>query len=115
MSVIDEIESRVDANGGLAVCTLGELRDVADKGKLGPIVLQAAARALDRRGLAFYPVPAEPLRQHHEVRVYRRDSPLGALVQAVFEPTERGDELLRATAKDDHAAVINKIRELVMP
>lgn len=115
MNMLKEIESRVDANGGLAICTLGELRDLAGKGKLGAYVLQAAAKALDGIGLAFYPVPAEPLRQHHEVRVYRRDSPLGALVQAVIEPTERGDELLRATANNDHAAVISKIRDLVTP
>lgn len=113
MSIVKEIEARVDASGGLAVCTLGELRDVAGKGKLGNFVLQAAAKTLDGIGLAFYPAPAEPFRQHHEVRVYRRDSPLGALVQAVVEPTERGDELLRATAKNDHAAIISKIRELV--
>ncbi|MFD7659212.1 hypothetical protein ACFV4N_34995 [Actinosynnema sp. NPDC059797] len=113
--MLKEIESRVHANGGLAVCTLGELRDLADKDKLGVYVLRTAAKKLDGVGLAFYPAPTEPFRQHHEVRVYRRDSPLGALVQAVTEPTERGDELLRATAKNHYATVIDKIRELVRP
>jgi hypothetical protein len=113
MSILNDIAAKVDEGGGLATCTLGDLRKVANKDKLGPFVLEAAAKALDTVGLAFYPTPPAPLRQHHEVRVFKRDSPIGAVIQAVLEPTERGDDHLRATANGKYNEVVQKIKELI--
>ncbi|MGV9584423.1 hypothetical protein [Nocardia farcinica] len=121
------IEARCDAEGGLTVATLKELRDCIGRSKLGKWVLGEIAEALDEHRLGYFPtgvlVPEtnpEP-RQWQEVWVYRKDnSPLARVVDTILDPGR--PELVRATLAsvriDDEAGLtaeqkIERIRAIV--
>ncbi len=107
------IVDRVEAAGGLAPCTLGELREIANRGRLGPGVLEEVTRQLDGYGMEFYPYPDEPLRQSDEVRVIKRSSPVGQLVLSVLRPSTNGDARLLEAAEGANAEIVSQIRTLV--
>lgn len=62
-------------------------------------------------------VPQElPNFQHEQVRLYKRGTPVGELIETVLAPGESNDKKLVGQVGDsatDYASVIEKIRELV--
>jgi len=89
----DELSTSVDQNGGLLVVPAAELRDAQRADRLGSRVRAAISRELAQRGLGTFPEEI-PDRYHQTVRVYRRGTALGQIVEAVLNPSAEGDELL---------------------
>ena len=117
--MMKEIVARVEANGGLAKVTLGELRDEVGADRLGKWVLRQIVQGLEGNGLGYY--PSEILdpewndrpRQHEEVRVFKKGTAIAEVVEAVEEPSERGDSRLIELAASDASETLDKIRSLV--
>ncbi len=87
---------------GIVATTLGELRQsIAHVDRLGKYVLAAIEQTLSEHGIGYFPETAfsHPApRQHHEVRLYLRDSEIGKAVDAVLHPSQDGDAFLREIA-----------------
>lgn len=111
----DRIKARVEAGQGILTVNMIELRDAAGKEKIGPHVKTEITRMIVGMGLGH--LPQELPNYHNEsVRLYKRGSPLGDLIEMVITPGESNDLKLREQFKDgsvDHALIIEKIRELV--
>lgn len=112
-----ELKAAVDVAGGVVDVTMDDLRRAhGEYGKLGPHVRQEIRRWLAGHGLAVLP----EMRNYGEeqVALYRVDSPLQALVEAIRDPTTAPNlERLRSVAvpEGEHSAVelLEKIRALV--
>lgn len=113
---LESIVQRVDQQGGLTAVTLGDLRDLLDKGRLGRVVLEQIATQLTDCGLGYFPQATlkdhDQLRAAEEIRVYRLETSLASLIEAVTQPSAEGDVVLRDST-GDAAAVVEKIRKLV--
>lgn len=94
---MDDLVSELERSGVVAT-TLGELRqNIAHVDRLGRYVLATIEQTLTEHGIGYFPETAfsHPApRQHHEVRLYLRNSGIGSVVQAVLHPTPEGDALL---------------------
>lgn len=109
-----DIEERVIAESGIAMIDMWELREAGGWAKLGANVVKHLATLLDEVGLGTLPVDAVlPLDQNAKVRIYQQKSPVGQVVEAVTEPSHKGDDVLRRLAAGDEADVLLKIRELL--
>lgn len=107
---MDDLVSDLEQSGIVAT-TLGELRQsIAHVDRLGRYVLAMIEQTLFEHGIGYFPETAfsHPApRQHHEVRLYLRDSEIGRAVEAVLHPSPAGDAFLRglsASAPVDLAA-----------
>lgn len=109
---IDELEEVVKEDDGLVDVQMWQLRDGIGWDRLTTGALRAIHDELTQRGLGYFPQPLSPHR-HDSVRIYKRGTAVGNLVEAVLTPTEAGDQLLRETASGDAAAMVEKIRRLV--
>lgn len=119
-SSVAELKSTAAEEGGLAVVTLLDLREMLEFKKLGVRVLNTIAEELISNGLGYYPPELldfnEKPRQWDEVRVYVKDTPLGKIVDAVLSPSTASDTLLlEATSGSDASAaeVLDQIRTLL--
>ncbi len=87
---------------GIVATTLGELRQsIAHVDRLGKYVLATIEQTLSEHGIGYFPETAfsHPApRQHHEVRLYLRDSDIGKAVDAVLHPSQEGDAFLQGIA-----------------
>lgn len=113
-----EVAAESDELGGIVCLTLGDLRDAVGAGKLGRWVLERISEELDAEGLGYFP-PAvlrandEP-RQHQEIRIYRKGPNVVArVIDAVLNPTQKGDEVLRSLGGDDAREVLAEVRKLI--
>lgn len=90
-----EIEQAVDTADGVTTLRAGSLRIALGAGRLTPRINEEISKELERRGLGHLP-PSLPLGQHDLVRVYRHDSRVGTVLDAVqvIGPDE-DDELRR--------------------
>lgn len=92
----------VEEGNGLATVNLGLLKEVVGVKRLGKFVLAEIKAWLRREGLNFFPVGVlddNPVpRQEQELRLYRADrlSPILRAVEAVLDPSEKGDDFLRS-------------------
>jgi hypothetical protein len=95
---------RVEAGGGLATVTLGDLKEVVGVRRLGKFVLSDIKDWLRREGLNYFPLAIldeNPVpRQEQELRIYKSDrmSPIFRAVDAVLDPSAKGDEFIRSLA-----------------
>lgn len=116
MSKWDEIKNDVEVNGNVFTVTMERLRDANGAGKLGVHVRAEISRTLAGMGLGH--VPQElPGYQHEHVRLYKRGTKVGELIEAVLTPGEQNDKKLVELFGDegpDYAVIIQKIRELVV-
>ena len=93
----DEIKKQVEEAGGVLTLTMAALRDAAGAGKLGVHVRSNISRRLAAMGLGHVPTEL-PANQHERVRVYKRGTPVGDLIEAALNPGERNDESLLRTS-----------------
>jgi len=112
-----DVAEAVQESGDLLVTSLGELREALDYNRLGVRVLQEIGRKLEGEGLGYFPEwvideNSNP-RYGDEVRVYKRGTPIGDIVDAVLRPSNAGDERLRQEAGGDASELLNRIRALV--
>lgn len=93
----DEIKKQVEEAGGVVTLTMAALRDAEGAGKLGVHVRSNISRRLAAMGLGHVPTEL-PANQHERVRVYKRGTPVGDLIEAALNPGERNDESLLRTS-----------------
>lgn len=117
---VTELKETATEEGGLAVVTLLDLREMLAFKKLGVRVLNTIAEELISNGLGYYPPELldsnDQPRQWDEVRIYVKDSALGKIVDAVLSPSTASDTLLlEATSGSDASAaeILDQIRTLL--
>ena len=115
MATIEEIKDQVEKNGNLLTVTMEQLREAHGAGRLGVHVRDEISQILAGMGLGH--VPQElPNYQHELVRLYKRGTPVGQLIEVVLSPGEQHDRTLVerfSTQVPDYAAIVQKIRDLV--
>jgi hypothetical protein len=115
---IKNIASECDEEHGVISVTLGDLREAVGAGKLGRWVLETIREELAAAGLGYFPKDLlddnEEPRQHQQIRIYRRGpGTVARAIEAVLEPSDRGDEVLRELGSDDTREILVQIRRLV--
>lgn len=115
MSNWDEIKKEVESNGNVLTVSMITLREAAGKDKLGVNVVKEISKTLAGMGLGH--VPQElPLSQSESVRLYKRGTSIGDLIEMVLFPSESNDRMLKEQLDKElvnYASIIEKIRELV--
>ena len=109
---MEEVRELVNQKGGVLTTTMEVLRNAYGKGRLGIHVLAGIDSSLAGLGLGHYP-PALPDSQEKPIKLYRKGTPVGNLIEAVLGMEQCRDEQLRTAAAGDDASIIKQIRELV--
>lgn len=115
MTSWNEIKEKVEANDNILTVTMTDLRDAAGKDKLGVHVRAEISKTLAGMGLGHIPQEL-PSYQHELVRLYKRGTPIGELIEMVMSPSEQNDRKLKeqiAEISVDYANIIERIRDLV--
>ena len=111
----NSIKQDVEKNGNVLTVTMEMLREAMGVGKLGIHVRADISKNLAGMGLGH--VPQELPSYHHEqVRLYKRGTPIGELIETILTPGQQNDAKLAQQFSSegvDQAAIIAKIRELV--
>lgn len=89
-----DIEQQVDSADGVTTLRAGSLRIALGAGRLTPRINGEISHELERRGLGHVPDDL-PLGQHDLVRVYRRGSRIGKVLDAAHRVGPEGDDELR--------------------
>jgi hypothetical protein len=115
---IAELAASCDERGGVLATTLGDLRDAVDAGKLGRLVMERIAQELAANGLGYFPREVldsnDQPRQWEPVRVYRKGAgALARAIEAVLDPSPRGDAFLVELGSSDAQDKLRRIREIV--
>jgi hypothetical protein len=109
------IKQEVENNGNVLTVDMETLRNAHGAAKLGVHVRTEISNALAGIGLGH--VPQElPGYQHELVRLYKKGTPVGELIEIVLSPGPQHDTKLREQFSGkavDYANIIAKIRELV--
>lgn len=111
----DDVKRRVEEAGGVLTTTMDVLRDADGAGKLGVHVRASISRQLAGMGIGHVP-GALPANQQDQVRLYKRGTPVGELIECALNPGEENDRKLvdqRATNGPDYRGIVQRIRELV--
>jgi len=111
----DEIKNKVEENDNVLTVVMSELKEAIEKEKLGVNVRAKISKTLAGMGLGH--IPREiPSSQDEYVRLYKRGTPIGELIDIVMTPGTNNDQKLKEQLNIDnidHADIIEKIRELV--
>ncbi|TQF65295.1 hypothetical protein FK531_22000 [Rhodococcus spelaei] len=114
---IKDVRAAVDENGGLLTVTLQDLREALGYAKLGARVLATISTELSGHGLGYFPADVlddNPVpRRYDELRVFAKNEPIGELINAVLEPSERGDEKLLEVGGDNASVILDQIRTIL--
>ncbi|WP_369036549.1 hypothetical protein [Streptomyces adonidis] len=108
-----ELRAKVEADGGLRVVTMRDLRNVEGVSRIGSQVPGKISQQLGSHGMGH--IPAElPSDQNSPVRLYVLGTPIADAVDAILEPSPNGDAILRGVgdseAREDR---LRQIREIV--
>lgn len=109
------IKNEVEKCDGVLTVTMQVLRDAHGAGRTGPHVLAAISSALAGIGLGHVPVEL-PSYQYEQVRLYKKGTSVGDLIDTVLAPGEQNDKKLAgqyAGGGVDYAAILQKVRALV--
>ncbi len=115
---MSDLANRCIESGGILATTLGDLRDAVDAGKLGRLVMERIAQELAANGLGYFPPEVldfnDQPRQGEAIRVYRKGTSAAArAIEAVLEPSVRGDAFLVELGSSDAQDKLLRIREIV--
>lgn len=111
----DNVKEEVEKSGNVRTFTMEVLRDAHGAGKLGVHVRDQISQTLAGIGLGHVPVVL-PNFQHEQVRLYKRGTPVGLLIESVLSPGEQNDISLVekfGAQGPDYASIVQQIRELV--
>ncbi len=111
----NEIKEAVEKNGNVLTMSMEQLRDANGSSKLGVNICAAISNALAGTGIGHIPVEL-PGYQWEQVRLFKRGTPVGDLISTVLTPGQQNDAKLTgqfAAGGVDHAAIVQKVRELV--
>ena len=111
-SNLGELKDAVLANSNVLTVTMEDLRDAYGALRSGVNVRKDIAKKLAGVGLGHYPNEL-PAYQHEQVRVYTLGSPVHDLINAVLDPSEGSDEVLRSAAEGEAGEVLAQVRALV--
>ncbi|TQL21232.1 hypothetical protein [Streptomyces sp. SLBN-134] len=111
-SSYEELRAAVMADGGLHIITMGVLRDIQGAGRLGSRVLGTISGQLSSHGMGHLPKEL-PANQDSPVRIYLLGTPIAEIVDAVHNPSLKGDEILRGAGCSEARAQLQKIREII--
>jgi hypothetical protein len=110
-SSFDELDELVIEEDGLVTVLGVALRDAAGWARMTEGTVAYIEDELKQRALGcFPPLSAD---RNAEFRIYKKGLPLGNLIEAVLEPTDSGDKLLRESASGAAAEILRKIERLV--
>lgn len=115
MSDWDSIKAEVENNGNVQTVTMETLRNAHGSSKLGVNVRAEIGSRLAGMGLGHVP-KSLPTFQHEPVRLYKRGTPAGDLIETMLAPGEQNDrKLVEQLGESDvkYAEVIEQIRDLV--
>jgi len=111
----NSIKQEVENNGNILTVTMEKLREAHGAARLGINIQAQIKNTLAGMGLGH--VPQElPSYQHEPVRLYKRGTPVGDIIEMVLTPGQQNDAKLSQQFSQnapDYAAIIAKIRELV--
>lgn len=115
MTQWDKIKAQVEEHGSTHTVTMENLRDAAGKDKLGVNVRTEIKSQLAGMGLGH--VPKElPRHQDQQVRLYKRGTMIGDLIDTVLTPGVQNDVKIREILNEsssEYQSIIEQIRELV--
>lgn len=111
-SSYQELRTTVAADGGLHVATMGVLRDIQGAGRLGSRVLGAISKQLASHGMGHIPKEL-PGNQDSPVRLYLLGTPIADTVDAVHNPSPKGDAILRDVGNVEARDQLRQIRAIV--
>ena len=114
ITTYDDLSQHVDAEEGILLMSMGDLRDVHGAGKLGSNVVAGIADKLASVGLGHSPASL-PTSQWGRALIYRKGSPLARLIEAINEPSDKSIEVLKevGTRSSEASDTLRRIRELV--
>jgi hypothetical protein len=111
----DEVKQKVEKNGNVVTLTMEDLRDAHGVARLGVNVRAEISNTLAGMGLGHVPTELPSL-QNEQVRVYKKGTSAGELIDTVLTTGEQNDaKIINQFAKPgtDYAAVVQKIRDIV--
>lgn len=111
----DEIKAEVEKNDNVLTTSMEALRNAAGASRLGVNVRDEISSTLAGMGLGHIPTDL-PGYYYEPVRLYKRGTSVGKIIDTVLEPGEQNDKQLVDKLGDegvDYAAVVERIRELV--
>jgi len=115
MSDWDSIKTAVESNGNIHTVTMETLRNAHGAAKLGVHVRTEITSHLAGMGIGHVPKTL-PTYQHEPVRLYKRGTAVGDLIETVLAPGEQNDKkLVEQLGESDvkYAEIIEQIRDLV--
>ncbi|HLY02406.1 MAG TPA: hypothetical protein VKR56_07895 [Candidatus Cybelea sp.] len=91
----DSIEKALNEAAGVMSVPMAQLRDAFGAGRLGIHVIASISDELERRGIGYQPIDL-PSNQFNQVRLYKRGTPAGDVIEAAQAIGNRAaDETLR--------------------
>lgn len=108
----EALRRQVEAEGGLYTTTMETLRELHGAGRLGKHVRDAIGGELAAHGMGHLPEEL-PAYQELAVRIFRLNTPIADVVNAVTHPNMTGDQVLRQISAAQGHDILKKIRELV--
>ena len=111
----EEIKNEVAKNGGVKTYAMGSLRDTHGAGRLGVNVCQEISEKLAGEGLGHIPQDL-PSFQDEQIRLYKKGTAVGKLIDTVLSPGEQNDLSLSerfSSESPDYASMIEQIRDIV--
>lgn len=112
MRTYEALREAVVTNEGIYQATMAELKAIKGAGRLGVHVRDAISRDLASHGMGHLPEQLPP-NQEDEVRLFLLGSPVADIVNAVLQPSDRGDQSLRRLGTSKADEMLQQIRELV--
>lgn len=109
------IKANVENNGNVLTVTMEQLRNAHGAAKLGVHVRTEISSHLAGMGIGHVPKTL-PTYQHEPVRLYKRGTSIGDLIETVLAPGEQNDKkLVDQLGEGDvkYAEIIEQIRDLV--
>lgn len=111
----DSIKAAIENNGSVLTVSMETLRNAHGAAKLGVHVRTEISSHLAGMGIGHVPRTL-PTYQHEPVRLYKRGTPVGDLIETVLTPGEQSDkQLVDQLGESDvkYAEIIEQIRNLV--
>jgi hypothetical protein len=108
----DELSDHVAENQGLLKVQMSLLRDLEGAGRLGKLIRDKIHGNLLAAQMGHLPVEL-PNDQWDYVRIYRRDFPIGNVIEAILNPNDAGDKLLRNLSGKEAEKKLSELRVLL--
>lgn len=111
----EDIKANVESNGNVTTLSMEVLRNAAGAGRLGVNVRDEISSILAGMGLGHIPVEL-PAYHHEQVRLYKKGTTVGKVIDIMLEPGESNDRHLierLGGEQINYAVIIERIRDLV--